>query len=221
MAVMTLSEDAQKLWQTAQALALQARPVSPGAWQTRHPLPPLLYFTDPQRSPNPIESARHLPMGAGVVYRHFGSSEAYITAQGLREVTHNAGLYLLIGRDSQLAEQVQADGVHLPEVMMDQARHLRQQHPHWLITAAAHDDKAIDQAPAELDALIVSPVFRAGGASAIKPDLGLTRFTDMVMAAPCPVYGLGGIGAENAHSLIGTGACGLAGIEAIQAAFGR
>ncbi|HBY42760.1 MAG TPA: thiamine phosphate synthase, partial [Brevundimonas sp.] len=58
-AVMTLSElmaeDARTLWATAQALsqsvALAAAPVSP------RPLPPLLFFTDPERTPRPWETA--------------------------------------------------------------------------------------------------------------------------------------------------------------------
>ena len=33
-----------------------------------------------------------------------------------------------------------------------------------------------------------------------------------------PVYGLGGVGRDNAASLIGSGACGLAGVGAIAAA---
>jgi thiamine-phosphate pyrophosphorylase len=71
-----------------------------------------------------------------------------------------------------------------------------------------------------LDALILSPVFQAGGASSDRPTLGFKTFTDQVRAASCPVFALGGIDAGNAHNLIGSGACGLAGVAAIQAAFG-
>ena len=37
--------------------------------------------------------------------------------------------------------------------------------------------------------------------------------------APCPVYALGGIGAGNVADLLGSGACGIAGVDAVQTAF--
>ncbi|MDA1322928.1 MAG: thiamine phosphate synthase, partial [Proteobacteria bacterium] len=56
-----MAEDARTLWATAQALsqsvALTAAPVSP------RPLPPLLFFTDPERTPRPWETAARLPAG--------------------------------------------------------------------------------------------------------------------------------------------------------------
>lgn len=215
VAVMTLSEDARTLWQTAEALALKALAVSPSA----RPLPPLLFFTDPARSPDPLATAACLPPGAGVVYRHFGADNATEVAQALRIATRETGVRLLIGRDAGLAEQVGADGVHLPERDLHRARDLRRPHPGWLITGAAHGEDALLGATG-LDAAIVSPVFRAGGASASRPELGLARLAAMCRRAPCPVYGLGGITPANVDQLIGTGICGIAGVDAFQAAFG-
>jgi thiamine-phosphate pyrophosphorylase len=69
--------------------------------------------------------------------------------------------------------------------------------------------------------VVASPVFAAGGASSTRPPLGPALVAEWVATASCPVYALGGIGASNARSLIGCGACGIAGVSAIQAAFGR
>lgn len=205
--------DAETLWEVARVLARDAAKVS------RAPdLPPLLFFTDPARTPRPWETAARLPAGAAVVFRHFGEPDARETALRLREVTAERGVRLLIGLDADLAEAVRADGVHLPERALDQASGLSEKRPQWLITGAAHPGSALD-APG-LHARVLSPVFEAGGASSAATPLGLTRFSELTASEARPVYALGGVDAKNARSLIGSGACGIAGVSAIQAAFG-
>jgi thiamine-phosphate pyrophosphorylase len=211
---MTLSEDARTLWQTATALARAAAAVSP----PKRPLPPLLFFTDPTRTPRPWETAARLPAGAGVVFRHFGAADALEIGLRLRATTREAGTRLLVGLDADLAERIDADGVHLPERALSSAYALSGRRPDWLLTGAAHSTKAV-KAARDLDALVLSPVFPAGGASAGKPALGIGGFKALAATAPCPVYALGGISAANAEALIGSGACGIAGVDAVQTAF--
>ena len=183
-----MAEDARTLWVAAQTLsqsvALAAAPVSP------RPLPPLLFFTDPERTPRPWETAARLPAGAGVVYRAFGAADAVETGLRLREATRAAGALLLVGLDAALAERVEADGVHLPERALSSAYALSGRRPDWLLTGAAHSEAAVRGAR-DLHALVLSPVFPAGGASAAKPALGVERFSALVTMAPCPVYALG------------------------------
>ncbi|MEN5052768.1 thiamine phosphate synthase [Brevundimonas naejangsanensis] len=207
----TLSEEAQSLWDAARALALTA----PQGGRT---LPPLLFFTDPARTPRPWETAARLPAGAGVVFRHFGAADRVETGQRLREATHRAGVRLLVGLDAELAEQIGADGLHLPERALSAAWALSGRRPDWLLTGAAHSTEAVRTAR-DLHALVLSPVFPAGGASSIKSPLGLEGFSALAALAPCPVYALGGITAANASLLAASSACGLAGVEAIQTAF--
>ncbi|MNE17118.1 Thiamine-phosphate synthase [compost metagenome] len=212
----TLADEARTLWETAQALAesvaRRAGPVSP------RPLPPLLFFTDPARTPRPWETAARLPAGAGVVFRAFGAADAVETGLRLRQATGQAGALLLVGLDAALAERIEADGVHLPERALAAAYALSGRRPDWLLTGAAHSAEAVRSAR-DLHALVLSPVFPAGGASAAKPALGVRGFSALAAQAPCPVYALGGITARNAAALRDSGACGLAGVEAIQAAF--
>ena len=59
-----------------------------------------------------------------------------------------------------------------------------------------------------------SPVFESRSASAGRP-LGSVRFAAMVRAARGPVYALGGLDAARARRLIGSGAIGIAGVEAL------
>lgn len=209
--------DAGILWEVANVLAREAADVS-GALRPGLPgLPPMLFFTDPQRTPSPWETAARLPAGSGVVFRHFGRAEARDTALRLREATSARGVVLLIALDVDLAESVGADGVHLPERALDQAAAIQAARPDWLISGATHSRAGLETSG--LDALIVSPVFPAGGPSADRPALGLTTFSAWARAAASPVYALGGISSSTAPSLIGSGARGLAAVSAIQAAF--
>ena len=210
---------AEILWEVASVLARDAADVSRAAGRRRPDLPPLLFFTDPGRTARPWETAARLPAGSGVVFRAFGAADALDTARRLREATRGRGGLLLIGLDAELAEAVEADGVHLPERALDQAPALAAARPDWRITGAAHSADSLARA-SHLDAAVLSPVFPARGASAERPSLGVARFSDQARAAAVPVYALGGIDSSNARALVGSSACGLAGVSAIQSAFG-
>ncbi len=211
--------DADTLWRIAGCLARDAAKVSRAQGRAHPNLPPLLFFTDPERTPQPWTVAERLPVGSGVVYRHFGAADARDTALRLREATARRDGLLLIGLDEDLAHEVGADGLHLPERAIAEAAGIAERHPNWRITAAFH---ALTPAPTltGLDALIVSPIFPAGGASASSPPLGVARLTDLTRELDLPVYALGGIDAKNARELEGSGAYGIAGVGSIRAAFG-
>ncbi len=209
----TLSNEARILWDAAQGLARTAVAVS-GTKGSGRILPPLLFFTDPARTPEPWRTAERLPEGAGVIYRHFGAADAGAVARRLKTVAVERGLVLLIGLDADLADAVGADGVHLPERALDQAAALRARRPDWLLTGAIHSP---DVEAEGLDAVILSPIFPAGGASATKPALGAEALR--AVAARRRVYALGGINAATVGALDGSGACGIAGVDAIQSAF--
>lgn len=211
--------DAETLWDVASVLARDAAKVSRADGRPILNLSPLLFFTDPDRTPRPWETAARLPAGSAVVFRHFGRDDAYDTARRLREATAGRDGLLLIGLDAELAEQVGADGIHLPERALDQAKAVSGARPDWRVTGAVHRLQGLEAA-SDLDAVIVSPVFQAGGASSGKTPLGLPGLTEFVRTSTVPVYALGGIDSTSAPSLIGSGACGLAGIASIQSAFG-
>jgi thiamine-phosphate pyrophosphorylase len=205
--------NADALWRVASGLAREAAKVSRADGAPRPNLPPLLFFTDGDRTPGPWRVAARLPVGAGVVFRHFGAPDARETALRLREATlHRDGL-LLIGRDADLAEAVEADGVHLPEALISEAAALAVRHPGWTLTAAFHGHSPLPDLTG-LDALVVSP------ASGEKAPLGLEGLTELARTIPRPVYALGGVNASNAPQLSGSGAYGIAGVGSIREAFG-
>ena len=205
----TLSNEARILWDAARGLAREAASVSA----------PLLFFTDPERTPEPWRTAERLPAGAGVVYRHFGAGDAEPVARRLKAISRERGLVLLIGLDADLAEAVGADGVHLPQRALETAEALRTRRPDWLLTGAAHSVEAAKTAPGLLDAVVLSPIFPAGGASGAKTALGLGALESAVRDGTGPIYALGGVNAQTVDRLADTGACGIAGVDAVQRAF--
>jgi thiamine-phosphate pyrophosphorylase len=187
-------------------------------WLVRgKPLPTLLFFTDPERTPDPEAVAERLPAGAAVVFRAFGATDAAGRGVRLREITRRRGLMLLVGADAALALEVEADGVHLPERLSGQAAGLRGAHPDWLITVAAHHEAAaLAGAAAGADALVVSPIFPSRSPSASAP-LGVEGLKRIIERVEAPVYALGGVHAGTAGQLVDTGIVGIAAVEALNA----
>ncbi len=179
-------------------------------------LPHLWLMTDPDRLPDPVGTALRLPRGSGIIYRSFGRPQALAEALTLAELAKRRGLMLLIGADASLAIRVGADGIHLPERMMGEAKRLRARHPNWIITTAAHSPRAIAKAARlELDGALISPVFVSQSPSAGRP-LGQTRLAGWVRKAKLPAIALGGMGHKNARLLSGTGVWGIAAIDGLR-----
>lgn len=172
-------------------------------------------MTDPERTPHPERTAGRLPRDAAVIFRAFGAADALAQGQALRRVTRRCGVQLLVGADPALARRIGADGVHLPERDAGRAGVLKRARPDWIVTAAAHGLPAARRAMrAGADAVVLSAVFASRSRSA-RGALGVARFAALARAVGGPVYGLGGINALNAQRLIGSGAVGVAAVEAL------
>lgn len=178
-------------------------------------LPPLLFFTDPQRTPDLARIIATLPRGSAVVLRTFGAADSLQQAQALRALTRRKRLKLLIGADPRLAAAVGADGVHLPERLAHRARAVRRRG--WLVTAAAHSPAAVARGHrAGADAAVVSAIFPSRSPSA-GPPLGPVRLAAMARRAGLPLYALGGVNDATARRLLGSGAVGVAAVEGLAA----
>jgi thiamine-phosphate pyrophosphorylase len=182
----------------------------------RKALPSLLFFTDPERTPDPEAIAAKLPRGAAVVFRAFGAADTLQRGARLKAIARARGLILLIGADAGLAARLGADGVHLPQRLAHRARRLKAAHPRWIVTAAAHSTLAARRAlAAGADAVVVSAIFPSRSASA-GPPMGAIRLAILVRAANGPVYALGGVDNKKARLLKDTGLVGLAAVEAFR-----
>lgn len=156
-----------------------------------------------------------LPRGCGVIYRAFGAADALEVACRLGEIARERGLVLLIGLDPGLAEIAGAHGVHLPERALGDGPALRRRRPDWILTGAAHGAEGLAAGRASgVDAMLLSPVFPSRSPSAGEA-LGLERFSDLVKGVGLPVYALGGVNAETAPGLVGSGAAGIVAAEGL------
>ena len=192
---------------TAQAIGRRAGARKP-------PLPPLLFFTDPARTPDVAAAMVRLPRGAGVVFRAFGAPDADAKGRKLARIARRRGLVLLVGAAAALAARIGAGGVHLPERLAARAPAIRR--PGWIVTTAAHSPLAARRGLAlGADAVVVSAAFPSSSPSAGAP-IGPLRLAQIVRRAGGPVYALGGINDKTARRLLPAGLVGLAAVEALR-----
>jgi thiamine-phosphate pyrophosphorylase len=178
----------------------------------RKPLPALLFFTDPERTPDPERTAAVLPPGSAVVFRAFGAADAAGQGLRLRRATHRNHNQLLAGADATLAAAIRADGVHLPQRLAHRARRLKAARPGWIVTAAAHDLVSARRAARfGADAVIVSTAFESQSSSAGRP-LGPLRLAQLTRQVDAPVYALGGVNDATARLLLRAPLAGLAAV---------
>ena len=177
-------------------------------------LPALFLMTDQVRVPDPVAAARALPRGSAIMLRHTDANARAALARALIDVARSRGLMMLVAGDVPLAAEIGAHGLHLPEARAREAAHWRALKPSWIITAAAHSERALATARiAGAHAALLAPVF----ATPSHPDresLGPLRARLIAARAGSPVYALGGV---NAHTIARLAHASFAGIAAIEA----
>jgi thiamine-phosphate pyrophosphorylase len=181
--------------------------------RNRPAVPAFLHRSRPDVA-DPEAVAERLPRGAGVVFRAFGAADAGPGLR-LRAIADARGLILLVGADIALAEAIGADGVHLPERLRDAAPALRAaagtaDHP-----GRARRRRGAAGSTADIDALVVSPVFASNSPSAGTP-LGVSGLkASLIVGVETPVYALGGGAGTNRSRLWIWAIVGIAAVEAL------
>lgn len=168
-------------------------------------LPPLVLMTDDARDLDWAAAVAALPRGAAVIVRHRDPRAREILARRLRTAAVARGVKLLIADDEALAVRVRADGLHVPQRHAARVAAIIDRHPHWLVTASAHDAAAM-RVPA--DALIVGPVFATASHPGAR-GLGVARFASLANSAR-HVYALGGVDAVSVQRLAAMRIAGVA-----------
>ena len=197
---------------SAEARAKLARAAAALNARTPH-LPALILMTDSVRLPDPVAAARALPNGSAVIVRHTDDGERAKLALALADVADERDLRLLVANDPELADAVDATGIHFAEARAGDAKHWRRERPGWLITAAAHSEDAVARAT-DVDAVLLSPIF-ATQSHPDRPPLGIERLRAIAANARVPIYALGGIGAGNVEQLADVPLAGIAAIGAL------
>lgn len=192
-------------------LARQARRLNEAAGAR---LPPLVLMTD-ARPADWVAAAAALPQGAGMVVRARDGESRAALARRLAPVARARRLVLLIAGDAKLADTVHADGLHLPEARIGETAHWRRIRPDWLLTAAAHSERAVLRAArAGAMAALLAPVFATRSHPDARP-LGALRARLIAQRSPLPLYALGGIDALSARRLAASRFAGLAAVGAL------
>jgi thiamine-phosphate pyrophosphorylase len=171
-------------------------------------LPPLILMTDDQRDADYPEAVRALPAGSAVIVRHRDAQKRECLAMTLCDLARPLGNRCLIAGDLQLAERLDADGIHASEADLEQIKDWRARHPRWLITGAIHNTAAAARATGA-DALLLAPVFPTKSHAKVRA-LDVADFESIASLLSLPVYALGGITAHNVEQLAATHAAGVA-----------
>jgi thiamine-phosphate pyrophosphorylase len=146
----------------------------------------------------------------------------YQLGTAVREQTAAAGLPLLVNDRVDIAQAIDADGVHLgdSDLPIEAAREILGADA--IVGRSASTVAAAKNAEATgADYLGVGAVYATGSKDDIDDEeyeIGPERVTEIVQAVSIPVIGIGGITPENAGDVVGAGADGVAVISAITAA---
>lgn len=173
--------------------------------------------TDSRRLADPLPAIHRLKPGEGVLFRHYELARPARLKLALQvaALCRRRGLVLLVAGDARLARAVNADGLHLPQGLVQQAATARRLGLR-LVSAAAHDAGAVAQAGRHgVDAVLVSPVFVTASHPGAA-ELGAVRFAALASAAQrrgLQVYALGGITAATEKRLRHIRKAGSAGIQ--------
>jgi 8-oxo-dGTP diphosphatase len=106
------------------------------------------------------------------------------------ERMHTAGGIVLVNSDERLAQEVRANGVHLPSRQLMAAK--RRPEFDWC-AASCHDATELSQAAQlGLDFVVLGPVLPTPS-HADQPGIGWERFAQFARGYPLPVFALGGM----------------------------
>lgn len=137
-------------------------------------------------------------------------------AREFRAMTSKAGALLIVNRRIGIARAVGADGVHLGIDGPTLAEARRELGPETILGYSAHDlNEALRAFDSGADYVIFSPIFATPSKDGILQPVGLEALAKLAQVAPGPVIALGGISPDNARSVAGAGAAGIAAIRAV------
>ena len=145
------------------------------------------------------------------------SSREFIErASALKHVLESARVPLIINDRIDIAQAVQADGVHLGQTDMplEMARAVLKDTMIIGISAESLGD-AIEAEKGGADYVSVSPIYATPTKTDTAPPLGLTGVNQIRQAVAVPVVGIGGLDATNSAEVIQAGADGVAVVSAI------
>jgi thiamine-phosphate pyrophosphorylase len=170
----------------------------------------LILMTDDRLVVDWLKAVKALPAGSAVIVRHRNVEERERLARVLLTACRRQRLLLLVAEDFQLARRLNADGVHVPERLVERIPGLKASNGRWVITTSVHSERARLRAERySPHALLVSPLFGTASHPG-QAALGGTRLARIIAGCRVPSFALGGIDASNVSLVSGLPVQGIA-----------
>ncbi|MEY4529004.1 MAG: Thiamine-phosphate synthase, partial [Nitrospirota bacterium] len=153
-----------------------------------------------------------------VQYRNKTASmkEAYSEALPLRKLASELGVLFIVNDRCDLAQAVDADGVHLGQGNLPLELARKVMGPDKLIGISTHNSEQVRTASAgKPDYLGFGPIFKPGSKQDHDPVVGIEGLRIIRALTSLPVFAIGGITVENVGGVMQAGANGVAVISAI------
>jgi thiamine-phosphate pyrophosphorylase len=188
-------------------------------------IPRLYVVTDRQQTAGrPLEAvvAAAARGGAGMIQlreKDLTARELYDLGARLQSLLMPYGIPLLINDRLDVAQALDAAGVHLAGHSLSPAQARRQLGPDKLLGVSTHSLEEARQAMREgVDFIVFGPVYDTPSKRQYGSPQGLQRLAEVVAQVTCPVIAIGGIDTDNLPQVLQTGAHGVAMIRAVLAA---
>lgn len=183
-------------------------------------LPGLIFITDQDAQPCPEEVIAKMPSGSMVILRDYDDENRAELGRALGYICKARNIKFIVAGDYTLSLMLEADGVHLAEVKLDEAELIKKERPDYFITAAVHNEEAIKKAIAlNVDAVLLAPIFptKSHPETFDEPDrvVGAEQLKMLCHKYRVPIYALGGINSETIMKIKNSGAAGIAAIRGL------
>jgi thiamine-phosphate pyrophosphorylase len=184
-------------------------------------LPSAFYVSDENRNRSVIKTVKRLPLGTGVLFRHYGIENRQKLGKTIASVCKQRKLPLLVAGDAALAHRLKADGLHLAEWQINKLPLLRCRYPLLQISIACHTYKSLKTAEKlGADLAFLSPLYPTKshpGARSLTP----LKASNWIKNLSIPTYALGGVSEKHFTQLSNAGFSGIAGISLFEADKGQ
>ncbi len=192
---------------------------------TTEALPKLYLITDRARIPDDRQLTEIveelLQAGLRMVQlreKDLSAAALYPLAKELRALTRRYDSLLLINDRIDVAQAVDADGVHLGGHSLPIRVARKILGPEALIGASTHSREELDQAIEQgADFATYGPVFFTPSKISFGEPVGIESLQNMCRISTIPIYALGGITTENIGSVASANAHGIAAISSLLA----
>ncbi len=158
-------------------------------------LPSVWLMTDPRFGDRLLPSIQKLPMGSGVVFRHYNAPNRFALSMAIAKISRRRGLKLIIAGDDKGGMRGCVKGYYYGRPHKSSKRHM------GIILVGVHDVHEINRAKSlGADAYFLSPVFSTISHKGQRP-LGLLRFRQLCHLCDKPVIALGGMNLSRFQSM--------------------